>query len=144
MLMFAVKHECGGDEGYTRKTVYEVEQKGSCAGCKYLWSNGDGYSDYTWMNTYIQCMQDRNPILEKKEWERPSDWPDDGKDLRNIVRVVDWEPLVNSRCPEYDPTGHHVTVSPDGYVESEWRPDDDQLSLLKARLSSDWEERYEP
>ena len=40
----------------------EVNEK-SCVGCKFLYSEGKGYSNYTWEETEVRCAKDKNPNL---------------------------------------------------------------------------------
>ena len=35
----------------------------SCVGCKYLYGQGHGYSNYTWEETTVRCALDRNQAL---------------------------------------------------------------------------------
>ena len=84
----------------------EVEQLVSCVGCKYLYSEGSGYSNYTWMETYVKCAKDKNPKLEDGEAEEPYDW--------NQKAENDNWPMTNSgRCELYAP-GVYVELDVDG------------------------------
>ena len=51
----------------------------SCVGCKYLFAQDTGYSNYTVLDTTIDCMRSRNPKLpadEPYDWtESPDNWP---------------------------------------------------------------------
>ena len=79
----------------------------SCCGCKYLYGNGTGYSNYTWMETYVKCVLDRNPNLMKEtpETEEPYDWSKDPKNDNFL-------PTQSSRCEVYSP-GPYFTADPD-------------------------------
>lgn len=73
----------------------------SCVGCKYLYSEGQGYSNWTWMDTDIRCAKDKNPNLPAEEG---SDW----------VREPDnWDKTNLSRCDLYAP-GEMVEMDVDG------------------------------
>lgn len=39
----------------------------SCVGCKFLYSEGLYYSNYTWEETEIRCAKEKNPNLPVKE-----------------------------------------------------------------------------
>ena len=58
-----------------RKTMNEK----SCVGCKFLYSEGQGYSNYSLMETEVRCAKDKNPnlpALEVDDWTPQSDnWP---------------------------------------------------------------------
>ena len=40
-----------------------MSESTSCIGCKFLYSRGEGYSNWTWMETYVHCAKDRTPNL---------------------------------------------------------------------------------
>ena len=74
----------------------------SCLGCKFLYGNGTGYSNYIWMETYLECSLDMNDNL--KEVEMPCEFPG---------QVVDeFIPTKNSRCKLFSP-GEFIILSPD-------------------------------
>lgn len=73
----------------------------SCVGCKYLYSEGSGYSNYTWEETDVRCAKDRNPHLPADE---PYDWK---KEPDN------WPMTKDSRCELYAP-GEMVALDVDG------------------------------
>ena len=51
----------------------------SCVGCKFLYSEGQGYSNYTWEDTEVRCAKDKNqnlPAPEGCDWTPHCDnWP---------------------------------------------------------------------
>lgn len=51
----------------------------SCVGCKFLYTEGSGYSNYTWEDTDVMCAQEKNPNLPASkpyDWKRSDDnWP---------------------------------------------------------------------
>lgn len=51
----------------------------SCVGCKFLYTEGSGYSNYTWEDTDVRCAREKNPNLpasEPYDWKREDDnWP---------------------------------------------------------------------
>jgi hypothetical protein len=76
----------------------------SCIGCKFLYGDGSGYSNYTWMETYVRCALHRNPALED-DHEKPFDLTEDPeKDT--------WAPTMNGRCDHYA-AGVFITLDPD-------------------------------
>lgn len=74
----------------------------SCVGCKFLFGNGEGYSNYTWMSTEATCALDKNANLPA---EPPYDWCDGSKDDL-------WVPTKDSRCESYSP-GPYIVIDPD-------------------------------
>lgn len=77
----------------------------SCVGCKYLFADGYGYSNYTWMDTFIRCALNKNKNL-KKDTEEPCNWTHD-PDHDNFP------PTMHSRCEDYE-EGPFFTLDPDG------------------------------
>jgi hypothetical protein len=73
----------------------------SCVGCKFLYGQGTGYSNWTWLDTDISCAKDKNPNLPAEEG---SDWT---KEHDN------WPKTRDSRCELYAP-GEMVTLDVDG------------------------------
>ena len=93
----------------------------SCVGCKYLCGIGNGYSDYTWMDTDAVCLKNKNPKLPDSE---PYDWS------RDAVND-NWPATQNGRCDLYD-EGPYILVSPDGHV------DEEPVDLEQAELILDY------
>lgn len=84
----------------------QVECVVSCVGCKYLYSEGDGYSNYTWMVTYVKCAKNKNPNLIDGGEDSPYDW--------NMNEENDnWGKTNNSRCELYAP-GVFIELDVDG------------------------------
>ena len=76
----------------------------SCKGCKFLYGDGSGYSNYTWLETYVCCALGLNPALIK-DAEQPFGWdPTEGEDK--------WAPTMSGRCEKYAP-GVWVLLDPD-------------------------------
>ena len=73
----------------------------SCVGCKFLYSQDSGYSNWTVEETEILCAKKRNPNLPASEaW----DWK---KDEDN------WPATKDSRCDLYAP-GEMIQLDVDG------------------------------
>jgi len=73
----------------------------SCVGCKFLYTEGHGYSNYTWEETSVECAKDKNPNLPKDE---PYDWNE---------KDDNWPATNASRCDLYAP-GEKVCLDVDG------------------------------
>ena len=75
----------------------------SCVGCKYLYSEGVGYSNSSWLETDIRCAIDVNknlPRIEPLYWKKePDNWP-----ATNDSRCVLYSPL-DGRMVEMDIDG---------------------------------------
>jgi hypothetical protein len=78
----------------------------SCVGCKFLYSRGYGYSNYTWENTTVNCAKDRNPHLADGEADEPCDWTREGA-------TDNWPKTNASRC-ELFAEGPYVQLDVDG------------------------------
>lgn len=76
----------------------------SCLGCKFLYSDGTRYSNFTWMDTYVRRALGRNEAL-KGDIEEPDDLADDPENDT-------WAPTMNGRCDRYS-LGVHITLDPD-------------------------------
>ena len=79
------------------------ETSTSCVGCKFLYGDGSGYSNWTWLDTWVRCARDANPNLCRDE-DKPYDWPAQGRD--------EWPPTRASRCDLFSP-GPFITLDPD-------------------------------
>lgn len=75
----------------------------SCVGCKFLYSQGNGYSNWTWESDDVHCAKDRNPNLGA---EKPYDWKQDAE-------ADNWPKTNESRCELYAP-GEFVALDVDG------------------------------
>ena len=77
----------------------------SCVGCKFLYGDGDGYSNYTWMETWVHCALDFN-----KELRNDHDIP------HNLAKTKPeddkWPPTASGRCECYSP-GVFIVLDPD-------------------------------
>lgn len=72
----------------------------SCCGCKFLYGNGEGYSNYTWLDTFVTCALDRNPLLPSEE---PCDWDKENDN---------WDKTKNGRCEKYS-EGNYIVIDPE-------------------------------
>lgn len=61
----------------------------SCVGCKFLYAEGDGYSNYTWLSDEVRCAKDKNPNL-------PAEWCEDWTPEKD-----NWPKTKDSRCELY-------------------------------------------
>lgn len=75
----------------------------SCVGCKFLYSEGTGYSNYTWEADDVKCAKDRAPKLPD---EKPYDWNQDAVN-------DNWAATKDSRCELYA-EGTFVALDVDG------------------------------
>ena len=78
----------------------------SCVGCKFLYSHGEGYSNWTWMDTIVNCALDRNPNLINGQAYLTCDW------IRDAEKD-NWPQTNTSRCEKYD-KGVFVELDVDG------------------------------
>lgn len=79
----------------------------SCVGCKWLYQQGAGYSNYTWEEDYVRCAQDRNANLTNGGMEAPYDWKNETPEEDN------WPMTNKGRCALYSP-GPFITLDVDG------------------------------
>ena len=92
----------------------------SCVGCKYLYSIGIGYSNYTWEDTEVECAKDKNPNLAAS---KPFDWNHDAE-------KDNWSATNASRCSLYE-SGVFVELDVDGYDgPADNRDDEDQILAI--------------
>ncbi len=73
----------------------------SCVGCKFLYSEGQGYSNYTWEDTEVRCAKDKNQNLPAPEG---CDW---------TPHCDNWPKTNASRCELYA-AGEMVALDVDG------------------------------
>jgi hypothetical protein len=78
----------------------------SCSNCKFLYGDGSGYSNYTWMDTYVRCALERNANLKDNDIDKPYF----KGEVEKLFSV--WEPIASSRCDAYKP-GEFLTLDPD-------------------------------
>ena len=86
----------------------------SCVGCKFLYARDTGYSNYTVMDTEIDCALDLNPHLPSEEPYDHHGEPDN------------WPATMNSRCERYAP-GEFVHLDVDGEVSAKDCTDDPEV-----------------
>lgn len=101
----------------------------SCHGCKFLYKDGQGYSDYTWEETFLTCALNRNPALPIQE---PWGYNDD------MTKTLRWMATFAFECEKREP-GDMVTVTPDGNI-SEGTNDREQM---RAIIGHQRDYRYE-
>lgn len=99
----------------------------SCVGCKFLFGDGNGYSDYTWLGTDIRCAKDRNPNLPVNQ---PYDWNQENDNL---------PATMNGRCTDYA-GGPYIVISPDGNTNDQPIDDEQKNAIGEARGRVNWEE----
>lgn len=88
----------------------------SCVGCKFLYTQDHGYSNYTVEETSVHCALNRNPNLSEEEL-RPWDW-NQGDD--------NWPATKDSRCERYA-TGDQIHFDVDGEDTLESQTSDPEL-----------------
>lgn len=97
----------------------------SCMGCKYLYEQDCGYSNYTVEETEMRCAKDRNPNLPA---DRPWDWYKDDDN---------WPKTQDSRCELYSP-GKLVNLDVDGEESVASQTEDpEQLAAICAHSGRD-------
>lgn len=93
----------------------------SCVGCKFLYAEKAGYSDYSWAETYVRCALDKNSHLKAGCVQEPFDW---NKDPDN------WPATRDSRCEMYVP-GVYVTLDVDrADGPADYSPDEQQIQAI--------------
>lgn len=97
---------------------------GSCVGCKFLFGDGRGYSDWTWLDTDVRCALDRNPSLPDAE---PFDWN---------MNDDNWGPTKDGRCTAFSP-GPYIVVSPDGEPRTDPIDAEQARAIMEARYIPD-------
>lgn len=95
----------------------------SCIGCKFLYGDGSGYSNYTWMDTWVRCAKKRNPALIK-DVEVPFDMETD------VDSEDKWPPTMNGRCDLYA-LGPYIILDPDREEHPSTKTDDkEQIAAI--------------
>lgn len=98
----------------------------SCVGCKFLYGDGSGYSNYTWMDTFVRCALGKNPKLTERH-DEPEGFaakaPQDTEDK--------WPPTMNGRCERYA-SGVYIVLDPDReeYPGDTKGADDEQVRAI--------------
>lgn len=98
----------------------------SCVGCKFLFLQDKGYSNYTVEETEVHCLLGLNSKL-------PDQQPWDGLSDENDL----WEATRNGRCSHYGP-GPQVRLDVDGettYRDFDLHPDVAAIWFAKEKLS---------
>lgn len=95
----------------------------SCIGCKYLYKQDRGYSNYTVEETEVLCALNLNPSLPASE---PFDWE---FDLGIAVDADNWGATKSGRCERYS-AGPMVVLDVDGELSVE-----EQTGDLEQRLA---------
>lgn len=105
----------------------------SCAGCKWVYEQDEGYSNWTVESASLICIMNNNPNLPA---DLPYDWSH--RNTRYDESIVDnWDITKNSRCDLYQNVAPH-RVNVDVEVEhgklSEYflDYDDEVYNVLKA------------
>jgi hypothetical protein len=89
-------------------------------GCKFLYEQDHGYSNYTVEETDMECAKNRNPHLPSA---RPWDWHKENDN---------WPKTRESRCDLYAP-GKLVSLDVDNEETVESQTDDaEQLEAIRA------------
>ena len=103
----------------------------TCVGCKYLYSIGRGYSNYTWENTEINCALDK---CAKYPADIPYDWQrQTGED--------NWPVTNQSRCKSYEP-GPFIELDVDGdNGPADFSEDIAQISSVSLHSGREWHGR---
>lgn len=97
----------------------------SCVGCKFLYGDGSGYSNYTWMETYIRCALNKNALLTN-DAEQPTNWPP------TKPHDDKWLPTINGRCGNYS-EGIFILLDPDREDHpADQSADDEQIKAICA------------
>lgn len=92
----------------------------SCLGCKFLYLRDSGYSNYTVMDTEVDCALNRNPNLPADE---PSDW------WASMDKPDNWPKTSSSRCERYA-EGPTVHLDVDGESKAKDFTDDTEVIEL--------------
>lgn len=96
----------------------------SCIGCKFLYEQDRGYSNYTVEETEVLCARDRNPNLANVASPmRPWDWNQQDDN---------WSATKEARCELYAP-GKLVGLDVDGEESISSQTDDlEQIEAIAA------------
>lgn len=94
--------------------------KNSCVGCKFLYTEGEGYSNWTWMDNIIKCSKDKNPnlpVIEGSDWNKEQD---------------NCPATMSSKCELYK-EGVLVTLDIDGEDNAaDWTNDPEQIESINT------------
>lgn len=93
----------------------------SCVGCKFLYGQGCGYSNYTWESTEIRCALEKNPAL-------PADEPH--FDWSKSADADNWRATKDGRCDSFSP-GEYLCLDVDGDDgPADFVQDEEQISAI--------------
>lgn len=102
----------------------------SCIGCKFLYKEDSGYSNYTVEETTVNCAIRRNPNLPSSE---PYDWYSRGMDADND----NWPRTNDSRCDRFSP-GKYIWLDVDHEEKiSELSDDPEQVAAIQEHSGRD-------
>lgn len=96
------------------KVLESIDGNNSCVGCKFLYAQDTGYSNYTVIDIDIECALNRNENLPAV---RPDDWG--GRIWPEVIPASPendrWSATQDSRCERYaiDQTGEVVHLDID-------------------------------
>lgn len=94
----------------------------SCKGCKFLYTKGEGYSNWTWLDTIARCALDKNPSIPKDSFG-------------NIEDLYKLQCIKTGRCDRYAP-GVLVELDVDG-DDTPWHFTDDREAIVEILASED-------
>lgn len=97
----------------------------SCLGCKWLYFEDYGYSNYTVTNTGVFCALDQNENLPRGEnsVEEPYDWTYDPEN-------DNWPKTNKSRCTGYQECKEHIRFDVEGETTMADFEDQDQALIV--------------
>ena len=102
----------------------------SCFGCKFLYGDGQGYSNWTWMDTFLICALSQSEKLKSGEVQKPYTAYEQREPL-TPEREAELLNLTGPRCSFYSP-GPFVELCPDR--DEEYKDlciDEDQYEAIK-------------
>ena len=93
----------------------------SCQGCKFLYMQDDGYSNWTVEETTVSCALDLNKDLPARDpWDRKTD-PDN------------WPATMYGRCNRFEEGPQvHLDVEGEDHVEDQTQDADVVAAVLKS------------
>lgn len=102
----------------------------SCIGCKFLYCQDFGYSNWTVEESMIDCAKDMNENLPDDE---PCDW-NHKEDADN------WPKTNTSRCSEFS-EGEMIVLDVEGFINPHEETDDAEQAEAVAKHSG-WEDEH--
>lgn len=106
----------------------------SCIGCKFLYGDGQGYSNYTWMDTFMVCALGLSEKLRSGEVQKQYSYHEAQQmNLENLSDDKNQELInyVGERCNMFSP-GPFIELVPDR--DEDYREeciDEDQYVAIK-------------